>query len=277
MKFLLSYGRRTSLLWLLLVLGMCLAFGFQAVITRLGMPATAQLRISSVGQQLLMFMLPAAVCALLSTRLPAELLGVRRLPSWWVLGLALLTLVVSIPAVNALAQLCEQIPWSARVVADEAENKRMVMQLIGGDGVANTMLALCVLAVLPGFCEELFFRGALQNVLRSRPMSAHLAVWTAAICFSLLHAQPIGMIPRALLGAGFGYVALWSGSLWTAIACHMLNNALVVLTYQTGMNSDSVGLSTPVLSIASALLTAVGLYLMYRNYSKSMSSDSCRG
>ncbi len=272
MKFILSYGRRMLLLWLLLVLGMCLAFGFQTIIVRLGMPEVAQLRISSIGQQLLMFMLPAAVCALLSTRLPAELLGVRRLPSWSVLCLSLLTLVVSIPAVNALAQLCEKFPWSASVVAGEAESQRMVMTMIGGGGVANTILAYCVLAVLPGLCEELFFRGALQNMLRSRPMSAHIAVWTAAICFSVLHAQPIGMIPRTLLGAGFGYVALWSGSLWTAIACHMLNNALAVLTYQTGANADAIGLSTPVLSIASALFTAVGLYLIYRNYSKSMSS-----
>ena len=272
MKFMLSYGRRASLLWLLLVFGMCLAFGFQAIITRLGMPVTAQLRICSVGQQLFMFMLPAMICALLSTRLPAELLGVRRMPSWSVLCLALLTLVVSIPAVNSIAQLCEMIPWSESVVAEEAENRRMVMQMIDGDGVANTALALCVLAVLPGLCEELFFRGALQNLLRTRPMSAHLAVWVAAICFSLLHAQPIGMIPRALLGAGFGYVALWSGSLWTAIVCHMLNNALVVLTYQTGVNADSIGLSTPILSIASALLTAAGLYMIYRNYSKFMSS-----
>ena len=272
MKFMLSYGRRTSLLWLLLVLGMCLAFGFQAIITRIGMPVTAQLRISSVGQQLLMFMLPAAVCALLSTRLPADFLGVRRLPSWSFLALALLTLVVAVPAVNALAQLCEMFPWPERVIAGEAESRQMVMRMIGGTGVANALLSVCVLAVLPGFCEELFFRGALQNVLRSRPMSAHLAVWTAAICFSLLHAQPVGMIPRVLLGAGFGYVALWSGSLWTAIACHMLNNALVVITYQTGMDTDSVGLSTPALSVASALLTAAGLYLMYRIYSKSMSS-----
>lgn len=272
MKFMLSYSRRITLLWLLLILGMCLAFGFQTIIARINLPETAQLRIGSVGQQLLMFMLPAVVCALLSTRLPAELLGVRRFPSWSVLCLALFTLVVSIPAINALAQLCESLPWPARVVAGEAENQRMVMQMIGGNGVANALLAFCVLGVLPGFCEELFFRGALQNVLHSRPMSSHLAVWTAAICFSLLHAQPIGMIPRALLGAGFGYVALWSGSLWTAIACHILNNTLAVITYQTGMNSDSIGLSTPVLSIASALLTAVGLYLIYRNYSKSISS-----
>ena len=268
MKFTLSYSRRILLLLLLLILGMCLAVGFQAVIIRLNMPETAKLRICSVGQQLLMFMLPATICALLSTRLPAELLGVRRLPSWQVLCLALLTFTVSIPAVNALAQLCERLPWSARVIAEESETQRVILLMTGSSGVADSLLALCVLAVLPGLCEELFFRGALQNMLRSHPMSNGLAIWIAAICFSLLHAQPIGMIPRALLGAGFGYVALWSGSLWTAVACHMLNNALAVMTYQTGMNSEAIGLSTPVLSIFSALLTAAGLWLIHRNYAK---------
>lgn len=271
MKLSLTYGRRLWLLWLLLIVGLCLAGAFQLLMERLDPPITARLRIVSVVQQLLMFMLPATICALLSTRLPAELLGLRRLPSARILLLSLLTLVVSIPAMNSLVQLCEMLPWSADIVAGEEASSRMVDQMIGGNSPGNTLLALCVLAVFPGICEELFFRGALQNLLRSRPMSAHLAVWAAAICFSLLHAQPVGMIPRALLGAGFGYAALWSGSLLTAMACHFLNNALVVIMQQAGMNPDALGLSTPALSVASALLTAAGLYLIWKNYSKSMS------
>ena len=271
MKFLLNYSRRIWLLWLLMVLGLCLAAGFQFVMQRLGAQPTAQLRIVSVVQQLLMFMLPAVICALLSTRRPADLLGIRSVPSWRVLALAVLTLIVAIPAINALEQLCELLPWSESIVAQEGENQRTVRLIIGSEGMANTLLAVCVIAVIPGLCEELFFRGALQNLLQSRPMSAHVAVWTAAICFSLLHVQPIGMIPRVILGAGFGYMALWSGSLWTAVVCHMLNNALVVITYQAGMAPENIGLATPALSVASALLASGGLYLIYRNYSRSIS------
>lgn len=273
MKLMLTYSRRLWLLWLLLILGLCLTGAFQLLIHRIDPPLTAQLRIISIIQQLLMFMLPASICALLSTRLPADLLGVRRLPSWKMLLVALLTLLASIPVMNALVQICELLPWPPQVLAEEAENQRTINLMIGNSGVANTLLALCVVAVLPALCEELFFRGALQNLLRSKPMSAHLAVWLAAICFSLLHAQPVGFIPRILLGAGFGYVAFWSGSLWTAIACHMLNNALVVITQQAGMNPDALGLSTPALSVASAIMTAAGLYIIWRNYSRSMPSS----
>lgn len=43
-----------------------------------------------------------------------------------------------------------------------------------------------------------------------------------------MHGQMVGFIPRTLLGAFFGYAMTWTGSLWTAIACHALNNALAL-------------------------------------------------
>ncbi|MDE7236909.1 MAG: CPBP family intramembrane metalloprotease, partial [Paramuribaculum sp.] len=53
-------------------------------------------------------------------------------------------------------------------------------------------------------------------------------VWIAANVFSLAHFDMSGFVPRLLLGACFGYGMLWSGSLWTAVACHALNNCMAV-------------------------------------------------
>lgn len=272
MKLSLTFGKRLWLLALMMILGLCLAAGFQAIIRRIDIAEAAQLRIGSVVQQLLMFMLPAVICALMVTRRPAELLGIKSLPRLRTSGLALAVMIVSIPAMQTVVQLGKHLPWPAKVLAAEAANERLVELMMGHGGAANTALALCVIAILPGLCEELFFRGALQNLLQSRPLSVHAAIWITAVVFSAMHMQPVGLIARTLLGAGFGYIALWSGSLWTAIACHMLNNALVVITRQAGADIECIGLSTPALSLASAALTAVGLWLVWRDYSRSMSS-----
>ncbi|MBD5359203.1 MAG: CPBP family intramembrane metalloprotease [Bacteroides sp.] len=265
MNLSLTFGRRLWLLVLLFVLGGVLALLFQKLIMALPVDAQASLRISMVFQQLLMFLLPAVGCAVMVTRRPAELLQIKSLPSVQMFGLALLTFLVSIPAMNCIIEAFENLPWPAEIVMAEDVAKSTIEGLMG-QGVVSAILSCCILAVLPGLCEELFFRGALQNLLRSRPMSVHLAVWIAAIIFSLIHFQPIGFVPRMLLGAGFGYFAVWTGSLWTAIACHMVNNFISVMAMQTGVDPDIVGLSTPVVSIVSVVLTVVGLRMIYSRF-----------
>ncbi|MFW6309675.1 MAG: CPBP family intramembrane glutamic endopeptidase, partial [Prolixibacteraceae bacterium] len=59
--------------------------------------------------------------------------------------------------------------------------------------------------------------------------SYHWGIWISAILFSSLHLQFYGFIPRMLLGVAFGYLLVWSGSMWLPIAAHFLNNALAVL------------------------------------------------
>lgn len=89
------------------------------------------------------------------------------------------------------------------------------------------------LALIPAFGEELVFRGIMQPTLArwfgDRP---GLGIWVTAIIFSAIHTQFLGFFPRMLLGAGFGYLYVWSGRLAAPIAAHFTNNALqVILLY----------------------------------------------
>ena len=61
-------------------------------------------------------------------------------------------------------------------------------------------------------------------------MSKPASVWIAAFVFSAMHFQFFGFIPRLLLGAFFGYLYIWSGSIWTSVFAHALNNSMVVIT-----------------------------------------------
>ena len=265
MKLSLTFGKRLWLLVLLMILGLAVAAGLGALLRLvLAGNATAALRISAVAQNLLAFVIPAAVAALMVTRLPAELLAIRRGPQWGGLLLSLGIIVVSVPAINCVTQACGLLPWPDSVLETEAAAEAAVTTMMGGPTVPDLIVDLLIIGLLTGLGEELFFRGALQRLLLSRPMSIHAAVWIAAGLFSLMHGQPVGFVSRMLLGAMMGYIAAWTASTWTAVAAHAMNNSLVVLVVWAGWNPDFVGLDTPLLSALSAVATLAGMWLLRR-------------
>ncbi|AHW59633.1 hypothetical protein SAMN05444285_102159 [Draconibacterium orientale] len=86
-----------------------------------------------------------------------------------------------------------------------------------------------MIALLPAVGEELLFRGVVQNIFSKMTRSHHWGIWISAILFSALHMQFYGFVPRVLLGALFGYLLVWSGSIWLPIIAHFMNNAIAVI------------------------------------------------
>ena len=101
--------------------------------------------------------------------------------------------------------------------------------MIQADGFAGVSLTILSMTILPAFCEELFFRGALQPLISRMARNVHIGIWASAALFSLFHFQLYSFLPRVLLGALLGYLVIWSGSLWTSILAHMVNNLLAVI------------------------------------------------
>jgi membrane protease YdiL (CAAX protease family) len=58
-----------------------------------------------------------------------------------------------------------------------------------------------------------------------------LGIFITAFVFSAIHFQFQGFIPRLALGMMFGYLYLWSGSLWVPIAVHFVNNASATIVF----------------------------------------------
>lgn len=102
---------------------------------------------------------------------------------------------------------------------------------------------LFMIAVLPAVGEELLFRGIIQKLFTKIIRNAHWGIWLSAALFSALHMQFYGFIPRMLLGAMFGYLLVWSGTLWLPILAHFINNAgAVILLYLIGKGKISPGI-----------------------------------
>src|SRR5690554_5215227 len=111
----------------------------------------------------------------------------------------------------------------------EKEMMKITLYLTDFGNVGEFLVGVLVIGVLAGIGEEYLFRGVLQPKLHHYTGNAHAGIWIAAFIFSAIHFQFYGFLPRLMLGALFGYLYLYSGSLVYPIIAHILNNALTVI------------------------------------------------
>lgn len=251
----------------------------------------AVLRISTVVQDLFVFVVPAIGMAMVMTRVPARLLAVDKFPELKPTLIALATLVASIPAMNLIIKWNQEwhLPASMATIEEtframETAASDATDMLLANSSIPALIVSILIVGVLAGFSEELFFRGAIQRVLCMTRVNHHVAIWLVAFIFSAFHFQLFGFVPRLLLGAFFGYALYWSGSLWLPIFLHIFNNSLVVITAHNkpvGLDAASAAADTPSLDtigsqlsspleitavIISFILVAAGIYLLRRYY-----------
>lgn len=201
---------------------------------------TSWMRWLLVGQDILLFIVPALIVARVKSKQPMQWLRLQTFPSVKLLLLSILLMLVAQPAINLLAWINEQISlpsfmadleaWMQQMEQANAATTQALMNTHSWGEVAANIL---VVGLLAGLSEEILFRGAVQGFFAHYEHRAtpHIAIWITAILFSMMHLQFYGFIPRMLMGAVFGYVLVWSGSLWTPIAMHATNNTLVVILY----------------------------------------------
>ncbi len=153
-----------------------------------------------------------------------------------------LTLVIMVGSVLFNSLL---IDWNAKIVlpeflrgleemmkSKEEQLMELTKYLTDFENVGEFLMGILVIGVLAGIGEEFLFRGVLQPKLHLFTGNAHVAVWLSAFIFSAIHFQFYGFFPRMMLGAVFGYLYLYSGSLVYPIIGHILNNTFtVVLVY----------------------------------------------
>lgn len=81
-------------------------------------------------------------------------------------------------------------------------------------------------AILPALLEEMAFRGVLMQSLRR--FGDAFALLTSAAVFALVHGNLVQAPNAFLMGLVMGYFVLRTGSLWTGILIHFVNNAVAV-------------------------------------------------
>ncbi len=264
-----------------LVLFFCVAFvcllAASVLVYFIGNATTPKVRVGAVLQDVIAFAMPAIIVPVLVTRRPADLLMIHK-PRLSVAVLSVMALIVAMPALNALVEWNGSLPLPESAFSDAEAQKKVITTLFGGSGAGSLVAALLIVGLMAPLTEELLFRGCLQRILAS-VTGRDAAIWIAAAIFSLMHFDLTGFFPRLMLGVIFGYAMIWSGSLWTAVVCHAVNNCMAVIAMWLEMRGDEMGSEMQTVGASNVTLillscTAFG-FLMWMAFRRSVSQTSC--
>jgi len=147
----------------------------------------------------------------------------------------LLVIVIAfaaIPVNDFFAQINEWIPipksWTVLFKSWENSYGSSVTAVLNFKNFGTFLFSLVLIALLPAVVEELFFRGALQQVMLKWTKKVFPAILITSVIFSAIHLSYYGFLARAALGMVLGYVYYYGKNIWLNILIHFINNATVV-------------------------------------------------
>jgi uncharacterized protein len=115
------------------------------------------------------------------------------------------------------------------------------------------------LLVTTPLVEEAFFRGALFGTLRRRNGPVSVVIMTSVL-FALIHMQPQGYLPIAMVGGALAFLRIASGSMWPGVVGHMAFNGVTFYAIAGGAaESAEASAPTPVLDVVIGTVVTAGL------------------
>ncbi len=240
---------------------------------------TGLLKYLQIVQTVSLFIVPAIFCAWVFSSRPGDYLLLDKNPGLYTAFAAIVLMLVALPALNLLAA------WNAgmdlpdalsgleeRMRKSEEAARELLERFLQARDIGGLSVNLLMIAILPAVGEELIFRGLFQRLFAEWFRSLHLGIIAAAFLFSFMHFQFYGFVPRLLMGIMFGYLLVWSGTVWLPVIAHFANNGAAVIYYymynrgEIGYDLDAFGAdsSTIYWSAVSIAGTALLLYMICR-------------
>ncbi|HET6556163.1 MAG TPA: type II CAAX endopeptidase family protein [Prolixibacteraceae bacterium] len=240
----------------------------------------ALLKYFQVVQSIGIFILPPLVLGYLFQGNIRQYLKMDRSASFNTYLYTGLSILVLVPLINFAGELNNQmsLPESMAGLEEwmrtkEETAKVLTEKFLHVETIPALLFNIFMVAVLAALGEEFLFRGVIQRIFTTMTRNYHWGIWITAILFSAVHIQFYGFLPRMLLGAMFGYMLVWTGTMWVPVLAHFVNNTMGVIGYylmHKGLISDDVeqwGTGSeqyPILTLSLVLSSGL-LYLIYRS------------
>lgn len=248
----------------------------------------ATLKLIQIFNSIGFYLIPSLLIAFLISGRINEYLKLNKKGSTAAVLLTALIMFSSVPLMNFLIELNQKIHFPEflkgleNIMKRAEENAAELTKLfLRTNSFQEFLLNFFMIALLPALGEELLFRGVLQKMFTQWTKSLHWGIWISAILFSTIHFQFYGFLPRMLMGVLFGYLFVWSGSLWVPIFAHFLNNASAFIFYylkqekhidfdpdRIGVEGDGILMSI----FISIVFTALFIYLFYANRKRELTN-----
>jgi hypothetical protein len=201
---------------------------------------TRELIISNSVGQLLGLAVPALLLARLHTRQVTDYTRLRSVAPQLIV-LAILGVIALQPVVQWMAQINQELPLPETMRMLEQTQLELIRTVLeSGLGVTFNLV---MLAVVPGLCEELLFRGYAQRQFE-RSTGAVGGILLSGVLFGCYHLRPSQLLPLAALGIYLAYLTWRTGSLWPAILVHMAHNGIAVVVARYAQQHPSYDLET---------------------------------
>lgn len=195
----------------------------------------AFLKYTLVMQQISLFIIPSLLLMTIINLPPESGFSDLRSPALNEIILVILLAFCIFPITSFTGLLNSQVTfpdWLSGLenwmIEKEESAERVIQTITTPDKISTFIGNIMIIAILPSLGEELIFRGVIQKILSRLTKSGNVSVWITAFIFSSLHLQFFGFLPRFILGLIYGYLFLWSGTLWLPILAHFVNNAVSV-------------------------------------------------
>lgn len=239
-----------------------------------------ELLFASLIQSLFVFGLSAFILGKFVSKRPFKWLSIESLPHLRSFIGVVLVFIMAMPAMDYLIEWNQNLHFPEWMESIESkirdwENNALLKEkeLLNIESIPVLLCVILVVGVCTGFGEEMFFRAGLQKIFIDSNIGKTVSVISAGFIFSFMHLQFFGFIPRMVTGIFFGYLLLWSGSIWLPIFAHALNNSIVILTsYFLGESFSISTLPTgknemdlPFMAIGSLVITIL-FFIYLRDY-----------
>ena len=223
-------------------------------------------------QSIGVFIIPPFIVAWFLHDRPSVFLQYRKLPDLKSVLFVIAIISFSNPLINWLTEINSKLSLpefmsSVEIWMQDSEKQanQVTEAFLSTSSLITVFSNIVMIAILPALGEELLFRGIVQQLIKRIAGNAHAAIWISAAIFSALHMQFFGFLPRMVLGAMFGYMLEWSGTLWLPIIAHFVNNATAVIAYylmQKGLIGNGID-KTGTSSDGSSYLVLVSIIFLF--------------
>ncbi len=181
------------------------------------------------------------------------------------LALGVVGLAALLPFVSWLGELNGLIPMPDALRAWDEQQAALLEPLLAG-GIP-IVLGLLFVALAPALCEEVLFRGLIQRNVERR-LGVAWAIVLSGVVFGLFHLRFGEALPLSMLGVFMAFGVWVTGSLWTGVLLHFLNNGAAIVVSSLMADGEGVPLeevAVPWYLALGALAVALGAaHLMLR-------------
>lgn len=125
-------------------------------------------------------------------------------------------------------------------------------------------IGIMIVGIIAPFIEEVLFRGIIFQALKKN-FDIAISIVVQGLIFGLVHMNGIQVVYATLIGIVCGYVVYRTGSIWSGVIIHIVNNCISCLCTYMNMGENGVFYSVIlILMILGVGCIGIGIYSINR-------------